>query len=278
MKRVFSMTVLGVVVLAVWAQQPKPEELPSISVEVEVVNIFFTVTDRQGRLITNLDKSDFTVEEEGHPQTIKFFSRQSDLPLTMGLLVDTSVSQGSLIDQERQASSQFFTQMLRVKKDQAFLISFDVNVDLLQDFTDSSRLLRAGLEKLRVNGGAGGMAGGPVPSSGKPRGTLLYDAVFLAAEDMLRHQVGRKTVVLITDGNDFGSRLTMKQAIAAAQKSDAILYSILFLDRAFYYRAGGYGMVGGFGNASALKKMSEETGGKVFEVTKKKSLKEIYDE
>jgi VWFA-related protein len=257
--------------------QSKPDDLPAISVDVDVVNIFFTVRNKQGALVGNLEKSDFTLEEEGRPQTIKYFSRQTDLPLTMGLLVDTSVSQGNLIDLERQASSQFLTQMLRVKKDQAFLISFDVNVDLLQDLTDSARLLRAGLEKLRVNGGSGGMGGGPVPSS-KPRGTLLYDAVYLAAEDELKHQVGRKALILITDGNDFGSQMTLKQAIAAAQRSDLIIYSILYLDRGFYMQRGGYGMIGGFGSGSALKKLSEETGGRVFEVSKKMSLKMIYDE
>ncbi len=287
MKQALSILTLETVVLAalVWfpvrsaAQQPsKSEDLPDISVDVDVVNIFFTVTDKQGRLITNLDKNDFTLEEDGQPQTIKYFSRQADLPLTMGLLVDTSVSQGNLIDLEREASSQFLNQMLRMKKDQAFLISFDVNVDLLQDYTDSVRLLRAGLDKLHVNGGSGGLGGGPMPTSGKPKGTLLYDAVFLAADEMLKNQVGRKTLVLITDGNDQGSQMDLKQAIAAAQRADAIIYSIEYLDRGFYYRAGGYGMIGGFGNGSALKKLSEETGGRVFEVSKKKNLKMIYDE
>src|SRR5437867_8889270 len=142
-------------------QISKPDEIPTISVDVDVVNIFFTVRNKQGGLVSNLEKSDFTLEEEGQPQTIRYFSRQTDLPLTLGLLVDTSVSQGNLIDQERQASSLFFTQVLRVRKDQAFLISFDVNVDMLQDMTDSVRLLRVGLEKLRVNGGGGGFSSGP---------------------------------------------------------------------------------------------------------------------
>ncbi len=287
MKRPSWIPALAAMVLAAWlvpwppapAQQPpKTEEIPNISVEVEVVNIFFTVRNKPGQLVGNLEKSDFTVEEEGQPQTIKYFSRQNDLPLTMGLLVDTSVSQGNLISQERQASSQFLDQMLRVKKDQSFLLSFDVNVDLLQDFTDSVRLLRAGLEKLRVNGGSG-MGGGPVPSASRPRGTLLYDAVYLAADDQMKHQVGRKALILITDGNDQGSQMTLKQAASAAQRSDVIIYSILYLDREFYYRAGGYGMIGGFGGgSSALKKLSEETGGRMLEVSRKKTLKMIYDE
>ena len=258
-------------------QQPKAEELPTISVDVNVVNVFFTVRNKQGGLVNDLDKADFTIEEDGQPQTIKYFSRQNDLPLTLGLLVDTSVSQGALIDQERMASSLFFREMLRAQKDQAFLISFDVNVDLLQDLTDSSRLLRAGLDKLRVNAGGGGFGSGPVPSASKPRGTLLYDAVYLAADDVLKRQVGRKAAILITDGNDFGSQLNLKQAVAAAHKSDVIVYGILYLDRQFYYRSGG-GMFGGFGGSGELKKMAEETGGRMFEVSKKKTLKDIYVE
>jgi len=257
-------------------QQPRVEDLPVIAVEVEVVNIFFSVRNKRGGLVADLEKDEFRVEEEGQGQTIKYFSRQSDLPLTVGLLVDTSVSQGNLIEQERSASAQFFGQMLRQQKDQAFLISFDVNVDMLQDMTDSVRLLRAGLEKLRVNAGSGGRQG-PVPTAGRPRGTLLYDAVFLAGEDVLHPQVGRKALVLITDGLDYGSRISLQQAIAAAHRSDVIIYGILYLDRGFYRQAGGFGAIGG-ADGSALKKLSEETGGKMFEVSRKKPLKAIYDE
>jgi VWFA-related protein len=244
---------------------------------VDVVNVLFSVRDKQGRLISTLTQSDFTIEEEGQPQTIKYFSRQTDLPVTLGLLVDTSVSQGNLIEQERMASSQFFTQVLRPRKDQAFLISFDISVDLLQDFTDSPRLLRPALDKLHVNAEVTGPTPGTLPNS-KPKGTLLYDAVFLAANDMLRGQVGRKAIVLITDGNDFGSQMNLKQAIEAAHKSDVIIYGVLYVDRGFYQRAGGYGILGGFGGGSELKKMCEETGGRMFEVSRKMGLREIYDE
>jgi len=256
-------------------QAPKPEELPTISVDVDVVNILFTVRNKQGGLVGNLNKEDFVVEEDGRSQTVKYFSRQSDLPLTIGLLVDTSVSQGALIDQERQASSLFFREVLRMNKDQAFLLSFDIHVDMLQDLTDSAKLLRAGLDKLRVNAGAG-YGAGPVPTTGKPKGTLLFDAVYLAADEVLKGQVGRKAGVLITDGNDYGSHYTVQQAIAAAQKSDVILYGILYLDDAFYYRQGG--IVGGFGSGGSLKKLAEETGGRVYEVSRKKPLRTIYQE
>lgn len=268
-------------VLALAQQRPPApaEETPTISVDVDVVSIYFSVRNKLGGLVADLDKSAFAVLEDERPQTVKYFSRQTDLPLTIGLLVDTSVSQGALIEQERMASSQFFSQMLRVTKDQAFLISFDVNVDMLQDLTDSARLLRAGLEKLQVNaGGGGGLHPGPVPTSSKPRGTLLYDAVFLAAEDVLKRQVGRKAVVLITDGNDYGSRTTLEKAAEAAHRSDVILYGVLYLDSGFYMRAGGPLMIGGFGSGSALKKLCEQTGGHMYEVSRNKPLKMIYDQ
>jgi VWFA-related protein len=259
-------------------QTPPAADLPTISVDVDVVNVLFTVRNRQGGLVANLGKSDFTVEEEGQRQEIKYFSRQTDLPLTIGLLVDTSVSQGALIEQERQASSLFFREILRVQKDQAFLISFDIHVELLQDLTDSTKLLRAGLDKLQINAGGGGYSAGPVPTASRPKGTLLYDAVYLASDEVLKRQVGRKALVLITDGNDFGSQMDLKQAIAAAHKSDVIIYGILYLDREFYYRAGGAGMIGGFGSGSALRRLAEETGGRMFEASRKKPLKAIYQE
>jgi VWFA-related protein len=259
------------------AQQPGPDDLPIISVDVDLVNILFSVRDRRGRLVSNLTQADFTIEEEGWPQTVKYFSRQTDLPITLGLLVDTSISQGAIIEQEKMASSQFFSQVLRVRKDQAFLISFDISVDLLQDLTDSQKLLKDALEKLRVNTSVAGLHPGPVPT-GRPKGTLFYDAVFLAAEDVLKSQVGRKALVLITDGNDFGSQMNLRQTIEAAQKSDVIIYGVLHVDRQFYHRRGGTGMIGGYGNGSELKKMCEETGGRMFEVSRKMSLQAIYDQ
>ena len=260
------------------AQQPKPdsktEQVPTISVDVEVVNVLFTVRNKQGGLVGNLEKSHFTIEEDGRPQAIRYFSRQSDLPLTLGLLVDTSVSQGALLEQERAASSQFFSQMLRVQKDQAFLISFDVNVDMLQDLTDSVRLLRAGLDKLEINaGGGGGLHPGPVPTS-RRRGTLLYDAVFLASDEVLQRQVGRKALALITDGVDYGSQMKLEQCVAAAHKADVIIYGILFIDRRFYARGG---MIGGFGGGE-LERTCKETGGRMFEVDRRKPLKAVFDE
>ncbi len=256
------------------AQEAQEGEGAVITVDVEVVNILATVRDKKGRLINDLSKEDFILEEDGVPQTIHYFSRQTDLPLTLGLLVDTSVSQQRLLGIERQASSQFFSQVLRQKKDLAFLMSFDVDVELLQDLTDSPHLLQRSLEALQIQGGGGGLHPGPVPTNGRPPGTVMFDAVFLASDELMRPQVGRKALVLISDGNDYGSRLTREQAIEAAHRSDVVIYSVRYFDREFYFRAGGLGSGGG----STLKDLARETGGAMFEVRKKNTLAEIFDQ
>jgi VWFA-related protein len=262
---------------ALLAQAPPknaaPEELPApITVDVSVVNILTAVHDKRGSLVGNLNKEDFTVLEDGQPQTIKYFDRNTDLPLTIGLLVDVSGSQRNLIQIERNAASQFFSKVLR-KKDEAFLISFGEESELLQDYTSSPRLLQEGLNQLRVSSGVTGLHPGPVPTAGQPRGTVLYDAVYLAAQEKLRGEVGRKAIVLITDGVDQGSRMTRSQAIEEAQKSDAVIYSILYADPSAY---GPFG--GGGGGEGELRRMSDETGGRVFKVDRKHTLDDAFQE
>jgi VWFA-related protein len=258
--------------------KPADQDLPApIKVDVDVVNILTSVRDKHGALVSNLEKQDFTVLEDGKPQTIKYFTKETDLPLTIGLLVDVSGSQRNLIDIERNAASQFFSQVLR-KKDEAFLISFGEDAELLQDYTGSPRLLTEGLGQLRVNSGVSGIGPGPVPTAGQPRGTVLYDAVYLAANDKLKTEVGRKVIVVITDGVDEGSRLSMNQAIEAAQKSDAVIYSIDYYDPSAY---GGYGYgitFGGGGGEGALRKMSDETGGHMYRVDRKHTLDQVFKE
>jgi len=263
---------------AIWPQAAppaaqKPDEEPApIQVDVDVVNILCSVRDRRGGLVANLEKDDFIVSEDGTPQTIKYFSRETDLPLTIGLLVDVSVSQESLIEIERRAAYQFFTQVLR-KKDLAFLMSFGGEAELLQDYTNSPGLLERGLEKLRVNSSVSGIHPGPVPTVNQPRGTVLFDAVYLAAREQLRHQVGRKALVLITDGVDQGSRVERDEAIEAAQKADAIIYSIYYFDPNAYYRGGR--MFGGVSD-SDLRRMSEQTGGRLLKVNKRNPLEKVF--
>ena len=250
------------------------QDEPTIKVEVQVVNILFNVRDKRGGLIGNLNKNDFTIFEDGKQQDIKYFNRETDLPLTIGLLIDVSASQGNLIEIEKNAAYQFFGTVLR-KQDLAFLISFGAEADLLQDYTNSPKLLRAGLEGLQVNSDVGGLHPGPVPTISQPRGTILYDAVYLAAADQLKGQVGRKVLVLITDGEDQGSRYKIAQAIEAAQKADAIIYGFYYVDRAFYM---GQGMVFGGVSDSELKRMAEETGGHVFHIDRKLTLQDAFNQ
>ena len=254
-------------------QKPTDDISPTIQVEVNLVSLLSTVRDKHNALISNLTKDDFTLTEDGQTQTIKYFTRETDLPLTIGLLVDVSASQRNLIDIERDAAYQFFSQVLR-KKDLAFLISFGEDAELLQDFTSSPRLLQSGLGQLRVNSGVQGIHPGPVPTVGQPRGTVLYDAVYLAASDRMTHEVGRKAMVLITDGMDEGSRLKIDEAIKAAQKADTVIYSIYYVDPSAYYGRGYFGGV----SDSALRRMSEETGGRVFHVDRKHALPEVFKE
>lgn len=255
-------------------QKPADDAPPSISVNVDIVNILASVRNKQNGLVANLNKDDFTLYEDGQKQTIKYFTKETDLPLTIGLLVDVSASQRNLIEIERSAASEFFASVLH-KKDEAFLISFGEEAELLQDYTQSSRLLNEGLNRLRVSSGVSGIHPGPVPTASQPRGTVLYDAVYLAAKDKLTSEVGRKVIVLITDGVDQGSRLDIRQAIEAAQKADAVIYSIYYYDSSAY---GGHGMIMLGGGEGYLKRMSEETGGHVFKVDRKHSLNDVFKE
>jgi VWFA-related protein len=251
------------------APAPSPEEqsVATFKLEVNLVNVFFTVKDKQGNLVPHLTKSDCTVTEDKQPQTLKNFVAETNQPLTLGILLDTSGSQQNVLPLEQDAGSRFLERVLK-QKDEAFLLSFDVNVDLLQDYTNSPRLLSRAMSKAEINtaggnGAAGipGAGGGTIPTIGTPKGTLLYDAVYLASNEKLNQETGRKAMILLTDGDDQGSRYKINEAIAAAQKSNAIIYVILIADRGFY---GGFGM--GYYGFSASKKMAEETGGRLIDV------------
>jgi len=248
------------------------DDSATLKVEVNLVNILFTVRDKKGGLVGSLNKGDFKVFEDGKEQEVKYFNRETDLPLTIGLLIDVSGSQMNLIDIEKNAAYQFFGSVLR-KQDLAFLISFGEDSELLQDYTNSVKLLRAGLEDLHVSSGVGGFGPGPVPTISQPRGTVLYDAVYVASADQLKGQVGRKVLVLITDGEDEGSKYKISQAIEAAQKADAIIYGFYYVDRRFYMSRG---MVFAGGSDSALRQMSEDTGGHVFHIDNRLTLQDAF--
>ena len=249
----------------------------TIRLDVNLVSIFASVRGKNNALISNLEKSDFKIYEDAKEQQIKNFTRETDLPLTLGLLVDTSSSQERLIDTEQRAASQFFSKVIR-EKDQAFLIQFGAEAELLQDLTNSPRLLQKGLQQLRLSVPVGGLHPGPVPTMQNQAGTILYDAVYLAANDELKREVGRKAIILITDGVDTGSKISRDKAIEAAQKGDVMIYSIFYQDRAAY--GGGFGTIslGGGGGEGELRRMSSETGGQVFKVDRSHSLDDIFKE
>ncbi|HUX45886.1 MAG TPA: VWA domain-containing protein [Terracidiphilus sp.] len=249
---------------------PQPVEDQSVAtfkINVNLVNLYFTVKDKHGNLVPHLTKDNCGVSEDKVPQTLKNFVAQTDQPLTLGIMLDTSGSQYQVLPLEQQAGDRFLKEVLR-PKDEAFLLSFDVNVDLLQDFTNSASMLSHAMDKAQINtaggnGAAGipGLGGGPVPIQGTPKGTLLYDAVYLTANEKLNQETGRKAMIILTDGDDQGSKTTLNGAIAAAQHSNAIIYVILIADTGFY---GNFNM--GYSGYSAAKKMAEETGGRVINV------------
>jgi VWFA-related protein len=253
------------------APPPKPESddepVTTLKVDVNLVNLFFTVKDKDGQLIPHLTKENCSVAEDKTPQELKHFQAQNNQPLTLGMLLDTSGSQERVLPLEKQFGSQFLSEVLK-SKDEAFLVSFDVDVDLLQDYTNSPRQLSRALDKAEINtaagnGGAGvpGIGQGPVPTHGSPKGTLLYDAVYQASTTKLGHETGRKAMIILTDGEDQGSEHKIQEAIEAAQKSNVIIYGILLADR------GGYGNFGlGYSGDFSLKKMSDETGGRMINV------------
>ena len=258
------------------SQQPADQTpTETLKVNVNVVQLFFNVKDKHGALIPNLTKDDFQVFEDTKPQTIKYFTAESNLPLTLGIMIDSSGSQRNVIDMEKEVGGAFLKQIL-TDKDEAYVISFDITVDLLQDFTRDVHRLQAALNKAKINvdytsGGIPGMGGGPVPTQNAP-GTLLYDAVYLSAHDMLAKEVGRKAMILLTDGQDEGSRLKIQDAIEAAQKADAIVYVLLCADRGFY---GGFGYSG----ESEMHRLTEQTGGRVINVGNKfDKLREAFDQ
>ena len=245
-----------------------PDETPMATFKqtVSLVDLFFTVKDKNGNLIPHLTKNECTFLEDKVPQTLKSFTAEIDQPLTLGILLDTSGSQQRVLPLEQQAGSQFLEHVLR-SKDEAFLVSFDVNVDLLQDFTNSPHLLARAMDKAEINtaGGNGtgipGLGGGTIPTIGDPKGTLLYDAIDLAAREKLNQETGRKALIILTDGQDEGSRTKIGEAIAEAQKNNVIVYVILIADREMYWDQGE-----GYFGYSAAKRISDETGGRVIDV------------
>jgi len=234
------------------------DDVTTLKVGVNLVDVYFSARDRDG-FVTTLRKDDCSIAEDKVPQTIKNFTQEKTLPLTIGILLDTSGSQMNVLPLEKESGATFLRDVLK-PKDEAFLISFDINLDLLADYTNSPSELRRAINKATINTGAGT---GSITGNGTPRGTLLFDAVFTAANDKLRQEAGRKILVLLTDGGEQGSQETLKTAKAEAQKANAIIYVILIADHAFY---GGGGFNLADSGARDMDKLATDTGGRMINV------------
>ncbi len=260
-------------------QQDSQEPVTTLKTSVNVVSVFFNVKDKHGALMPNLTKDDFEVAEDGKPQTIKYFTAESNLPLTLGILIDSSASQRNVLDMEKEVGGAFLQQIL-TDKDLAFVIDFNIDATLLQDYTRDVHRLQRALNSVKINSNfqtgtpLPGAGGGPVPTAQSTAGTVLYDAVYLSSHDMLSKEIGRKAMILLTDGQDEGSRLKIKDAIEAAQKSDTIVYVLLCADRGSYFGSGI-----SYNGESEMHRLTEPTGGRVINVGNKfDKLREAFDQ
>ena len=238
------------------------DDAVTFSTGIKVVNVLATVRARNGALVRDLTKDDFAIAENARPQTIRYFSQETDLPLTLGLMIDTSLSQQKVLEAERGASFRFLDQVLREDKDQVFVVQFDLAVMLRQDLTNSRKKLEETLASVDT----------PTRqelSFQRGGGTLLYDAIVKAAE-LTRNQRNRKALIVMTDGVDTGSQASLETAIEAAQRADTLVYSILFSDEGYY------GIFGGGEGKGALVHLAKETGGSFFEVSKKLGIEQIF--
>jgi VWFA-related protein len=254
--------IAAILFLPVSGQTPEQDQ-PTFSTDVKVVNILATVRTKPGQIINDLGKDDFVLTENKRPQEIRYFSRESDLPLTIGLMVDTSMSQTKVLESERSASFQFVDQVLREGKDKVFVTQFDMAVMTRQTPTSSRRDLEKTLpyvdtpSRNELEAQRGG-------------GTLLFDAVVKASREIMTGQQNRKAMIILSVGGDYGSDETLASAIEAAQRADTIIYSILFSDATYY---------GGFGDPEGrtyMQRLAKETGGGYFEVSKKQNINQIF--
>jgi VWFA-related protein len=255
---------LRILILAI-AAPAGAQQVPTLSVNVNVVSLLATVHDRDGRIVQNLNADDFALKEDGIQQKIRYFSQESGLPLTIGLLVDTSRSQTGVLDEERRASYRFLGQVLREAKDQAFVVHFDERVETLQGLTSSGDELSSALDRLSIP---------------EHRATLIYSAIRDSSENLMRKQPGRKALVLLTDGVAYKDPISIETAIEFAQRADTIIYAIRISDHvpirgpvrtAFLEAEKERGKAG-------LERMAKETGGVSYEVTKHQTIEEIYSQ
>jgi VWFA-related protein len=268
-KLVVVLLLLFTVVTAVaMARARRQSDQDTLKVNVELVNVQFTVTDRHGKFVPGLQKEDFLVEEDGRRQEIRNFARENELPLTIALLIDTSPSVRPVFEEEKTTAANFLERILR-PKDLALVMGFDREVTLVQDFSENPRPLIRAVEDLDIGGG-----------------TSVYDAVYLACKEKLADEAGRKAIILITDGEDTTSRVKFNESLVAAHRSDAVIYGIFNAAGSIFSgfgpyggrRGGGGGAIGGGGDIGVLKKYSEETGGTTFALSRDNNFQKIFDQ
>ncbi len=237
---------------------------PVIRSQVNLVNVFATVRDKNKRIVGDLKQEDFKIVEDGQDQKISFFSKEVSLPITLALLLDTSGSEQDMLGAIQAAGSAFLDRVLR-KGDEALVMSFDTDVDMLSDFTDDRAQLDRAVRRARINTPGGGMiAGNPGPIGNQQMtGTALYDAIYLASGEKLNTEAGRKAIVIVTDAQDEGSKVRIEEAIESAQRTDSVIHVLLVADRRF-----------GGGNPGVAKRLADETGGRMIVVNNEKKLKE----
>jgi VWFA-related protein len=252
-------------------QQQPPESSQTLKVQTNLVNVFATVRDKKNGIITDLKQDDFKVYEDGIEQKIAFFSKEMNLPITLAILIDTSGSMQNILGAEQDAASRFVRTVMR-NKDEALVISFDFDVNLLADFTEDPEVLEQGIHRARISAvSAGGVVTpGTIPNS-NAGGTNLYDAVYLACHDELATEAGRKAVVVLSDAEDTGSKLSLNEAIESAQRSDAVIHFLRLSDEPFYF---GLGMT--YNGSSVARKMADETGGREVEIKSEKNLEGAF--
>ena len=263
--KIFSMLATSglVLILVAPAVAQEPVQVPTLKATVNLVNLFATVRDKNKRIVGDLQQEDFKIYEDNQEQKIAFFSKEVTLPITLGLLIDTSGSERNRLGAEQEAATKFMERVMRTG-DAAMVISFDFDVNLQVDFTDDPAQIARGINRARIGAITGGVVTpGPIPSN--VGGTHFYDAVYLACNEKLATEAGRKALVIITDAEDYGSKVKLEEAIEAAQRTDTVVHVLLIHDPAFSWRP------------NVAKKLSDETGGRTIELSSEKKLMEAFD-
>ena len=248
----------------VWPTAPVRAQQDSqgpLRIQVNLVNLFATVRDKHTKqIVSTLEQNDFTVSEDGKEQKLSFFSKDSKLPITLGLLIDTSGSEQNTLGAEQDAAAQFLSRVMR-KGDLTMVISFDTDSNLLADFTDDIPRLDRAIRHAQINS-----PGAQGPLANNLAGTVFYDAVYLAAHDKLAEEAGRKALIILTDAQDEGSKVSVQDAIEAAQRTDTVVHLLLIADPRFG------------GNEGVARKLTDETGGRTIVVRNEKDLGKAFDQ